>query len=95
MGARLVYHVKEYYIDGSLLEIKIWEVPETKDRPHGLKYSFAYIVLGERVIGYDNAERKGDHRHFMGKEFPYKFKSLGKLWRDFMRDIQKCKEGKS
>jgi len=92
--ARLVYHVKEYHIDGSVQEIKIWEVPKSKNRPHGLKYSFAYISGAERVIGYDNAEGKGDHRHYKGLEYPYKFQSLEKLWKDFKKDIQKFKEDK-
>jgi hypothetical protein len=87
--AKLVYHVKEYHVDGSVQEIKIWEVPTSKEKPHSLKYSFAYIVKGERVVGYDNAEAKGDHRHFQGREYPYKFRSLEKLWEDFQGDIQK------
>ncbi len=94
MGAKLIYHVKEFHEDGTLMEIKIWQVRETKDKPHGLKYSLAYVVGKERVIGYDNAEGKGDHRHCKGKENPYKFESLDKLWGDFLRDIKRFKEGK-
>jgi len=45
--------------------MKIWQVPVSEDKPHGYKYSLVYIVGGERLIGYDNAEGKGDHRHFM------------------------------
>jgi len=41
------------------LEIKIWEVPKSQERPHGLKYSFVYICGTERVVGYDNSEGKG------------------------------------
>jgi Family of unknown function (DUF6516) len=59
MKAKLVYRGKEYHADGSIQEIKIWEVPTSKEKPHPLKYSFAYIVEGERVIGYDNAEWQG------------------------------------
>jgi len=92
MKVRLVYHVKEYHADGSMEEIKIWEVPKKKDKPHGLKYSFAYIVKGERLVGYDNAEGKGDHRHFKGKEFPYHFQTLEQLWKDFQKDIRILKE---
>jgi len=92
MTARLVYHVKEYMADGSIEEIKIWQVPKTEDKPHGLKYSFVYIVRGERVIGYDNFEGKGDHRHYKGKERVYTFKSLEKLWHDFKTDVEGLKE---
>jgi hypothetical protein len=59
MKAKLAYHVKEYHTDGSIQEIKIWEVPTSKEKPHSLKYSFAYIVEEERVVGYDNAEGRG------------------------------------
>jgi hypothetical protein len=91
MKAKLIYHVKEYHTDGFMEEIKIWEVPKSKDKPHFLKYSFAYIVEGERVVGYDNAEGKGDHRHFKGKQSPSKFRGLENLWADFRKDIQEIK----
>lgn len=73
MKAELVYHEKKYFSDGSFQEIRVWKVGKSKDKPHGLKYSFAYIVNSERVVGYDNAEGKGDHRHYRGREYPYKF----------------------
>jgi hypothetical protein len=94
MKAELVFHEKRYFTDASLQEVKIWKVPESKDKPHGLKYSFAYIVNDERVVGYDNAEGKGDHRHYRNKEYPYKFQGLDKLWNDFKKDIERFKEGK-
>ncbi|MBI5874910.1 MAG: hypothetical protein HZB81_03535 [Deltaproteobacteria bacterium] len=94
MKASLVYHEKKYFEGGAFYEVKIWRVPENEDKPHGLKYSFAYIVHGNRVIGYDNAEGKGDHRHHKGKEFPYRFQGLEKLWNDFMDGIKKIREGK-
>jgi len=93
MATQLIYHVKQYNADGSVEEIKIWQVPGTKDKPYGLKYSFAYIVGDERVVGYDNHERKGDHRHYKGKESPYTFKNLKKLWSDFKKDVKQSKEG--
>lgn len=48
-------------------------------QPHGYKYSFVYVVKGKRVIGYNNAEGKGDHRHYGDKEEVYTFKSVDKL----------------
>ncbi len=87
MKAELVYHEKKYFDDDSFQEIKIWKVPESKNKPHGLKYSFAYIVNGERVSGYDNHESKGDHRHYKGREYLYKFQGLEKLWQDFNKEI--------
>jgi hypothetical protein len=94
MKARLVYHVKEYRADGSIEEIKIWQVPATDDKPYGLKYSFVYIVEGKRIVGYDNFEGKGDHRHYRGKEYPYAFESLEKLWSYFRQDIEQSREDK-
>jgi len=59
------------------------------EKPYGYKYSLVYIVEDTRVIGYDNAEGKGDHRHIRGKTEPYKFVSLRKLANDFYRDIER------
>ena len=68
-------------------------MPEpTKDKPHGYKYSLVYIVNGERVIGYDNTEDKGDHRHYKNKEEPYEFKNIDKLFEDFYQDIRRVKK---
>jgi hypothetical protein len=36
MKADLVYHEKRYFEDGSFQEIKIWRVPKSKGKPHGL-----------------------------------------------------------
>lgn len=94
MKAELVYHEKRYFVDGSFQEIKIWRVPESQSKPLALKYSFAYIVNNERIIGYDNYEHKGDHRHYRGKEYPYEFKGLERLWQDFNNDIERFREGK-
>ena len=62
------------------------------DIPHGYKYSLVYIVDGERVVGYDNAERKGDHKHIGAKESVYEFKSIHRLVRDFQADVELYKE---
>jgi hypothetical protein len=94
MRAELIYHIKDYFKDGSFKEIKIWRVPVTKDKPHGLKYSFVYIVGGERVLGYDNAEGRGDHKHYKAKESAYAFQDLGQLWKDFHADLSAFREGK-
>lgn len=104
MPAILVYHtnmkadpvrhvrVKDEF-DG-LIEIKIWRLPKpTPDKPHGFKYSMVYIMDGRRVIGYDNAEGKGDHRHYMDKERPYEFAGIDKLIDDFRRDMERFKRG--
>jgi hypothetical protein len=52
-------------------------------------------VEGERVVGYDSFEGKDDHRHYHGKEHPYLFESLEKLWRNFRQDVEASREDKS
>jgi hypothetical protein len=93
MKAKLVYHIKEYLSDGSIQEIKIWKVPPNKEKPFGIKYSFAYIVNEKRVVGYDNAEGKGAHKHYEGSQFPYEYQNIEKLWEDFLRDVERFKRG--
>lgn len=94
MKARPVRHDKGYDEDGNIIEIKMWEVKATLNKPHGYKYSLVYIVKGKRVIGYDNAEGKGDHRHYRDRVEPYRFEDLEKLAEDFYSDIQRYKEGR-
>lgn len=91
MRGRLVLHEKVTDDLGNTVEMKIWQVPVSEDKPHGYKYSLVYIVGGERVVGYDNAEEKGDHRHFMEKESDYPFRSLRRLVRDFEADVESYK----
>jgi hypothetical protein len=54
-----------------------------------------YIKDGIRVIGYDNAESKGDHRHYGGKEMPYRFRSIDKLFEDFQKDLREVMNNES
>ena len=91
MKARLIYHVKAIATDGDITEIKIWQVPKSKDKPRGMKYSFAYIREGKRLVGYDNAEGKGDHKHVADREMPYKFKNVDQLFADFYQDIMELR----
>ena len=94
MRAELIRHIKVIDELDNTIEVKMWQLPEqTKDRPHGYKYSLVYIVDGKRIIGYDNAERKGDHRHIKNMTEPYNFVSLDKTAADFYKDIERYKRG--
>jgi len=94
MKAERIEHSKVIDELGNTIEIKLWKLPEAaEDRPHGYKYSLVYIVDDDRVIGYDNAEGKGDHKHIRGNEKPYKFTNVRKLIHDFNRDIERFKGG--
>jgi Family of unknown function (DUF6516) len=92
MRASKVLHTKE--IKGEeVVEIKIWQVPKSDDKPFGIKYSIVYIKDGKRVLGYDNAEGKGDHKHFRANETPYKFSSIWNLLRDFKKELKQIRGG--
>jgi hypothetical protein len=94
MPAELIAHKKVVDELGNIIEIKVWQLPEiTSDKQHGYKYSLVYIVNDERIIGYDNAEGKGDHRHYGKTEKPYKFKGIDLLLEDFYNDIEQYKRG--
>jgi len=90
--ARLIRYKKYPDVYGNVAEIRVWEVGTTHDKPHGYKYSLVYIVQGRRVIGYDNAEGKGDHRHYGDRVEPYRFEGLEKLMEDFYLDVQRYRE---
>jgi len=87
MRAVLIRHSRLKLADGGLIEVKLWGVPASTDKPHEYKYSLVYIEEGRRVIGYDNAERRGDHRHYGDREEPYGFTSLDRLVSDFLKDL--------
>jgi hypothetical protein len=69
MKARLIFYRKNIERNGHIVEMRIWKVPSSKRMPSGLKYLIVYISEGKRIIGYDNAEGKGHHRHYKNKEF--------------------------
>ena len=80
---------KRLYENGDIVEIKVWKIGKSIDKPHGFKYSLAFIRAGKRIIGYDNAERKGDHRHHKGKEHQYPFSGIDELLEDFFSDVRR------
>jgi hypothetical protein len=94
MKAKLARHEKIIDELGNIIEIKMWQLSEpTEDKPHGYKYSLVYIVEDIRVVGYDNAEGKGDHRHIKGVIESCRFISLRKLAHDFYKDVERYKRG--
>jgi hypothetical protein len=86
--ALLIFHQKTVFPDGSLIETKAWAVSKVPRTPEGIKYSLVYInARGERVLGYDNAEGKGHHRHDVDKETKVNFKSIEELAGQFLREV--------
>lgn len=94
MKARLIYHQKFVYSDGAVREMILWQLPEkSSERPHGMKYRLYYgRADGTGIVRYDNESGKGDHRHFRGKEKPYKFVDAETLVADFLADIEKVRK---
>ncbi len=86
MKAKLILHTKEVKGD-EIIEIKIWKVQKSKSYPDGVKFSLVYIEKRKRIIGYDNGEGKGYHRHYLDKEEPYDFKNIQKLLNDFKIEV--------
>jgi len=91
---KFVRHIKVREDTGNIIEVKMWQISPSLDKPHGYKCSLVYIVKGKRVIGYDNSEGKGDHKHYGDKEETYQFKNLRRLTEDFYKDIERYKEGR-
>ena len=91
MKARLIFFRKNIEANGDIVEMRIWKVPSSKRSPSGLKYSLVYIRGGKRIIGYDNAEGKGHHRHYKGREFAYDFRDVDNLIKDFYEDVEKVR----
>jgi len=89
----IIKHIKVVEDTGNIIEVKLWQVELTFDKPHGYKYSLVYVVRGKRVIGYDNAEGKGDHRHYESRTETYRFTDLRTLVNDFYGDVEKFKKG--
>jgi len=92
MRATKILHIKEIKGD-EIVEIKIWKVPVSEDKPNGVKYSIVYIKSSERLLGYDNSEGKGDHRHYGDKEGSFRFTGFRDLLRDFKNDLKKIRGG--
>jgi hypothetical protein len=94
MKARLAFHDKQVLPDGSIVEMRIWEIQSSAPGSrHRLKYSLFYGRPGHRLVGYDNERGKGDHRHVQSEETPYSFKSVEQLIEDFLADVRRLRGG--
>lgn len=72
--------------------MKAYQVPKTISTTHGYKYSLVYIYNGQRLVGYDNHERKGDHCHHRSLTTAYAFSSIDRLIDDFLFDVAAIKK---
>ncbi|MEO8715812.1 MAG: DUF6516 family protein [Acetobacteraceae bacterium] len=70
MERLLDFHRRRYWLtNGWCIRLRVWEVPSTHARPHGLRYSFTLHDMDmARLLGFDNAHgisrrQAYDHRH--------------------------------
>lgn len=91
------------YPSGHWLKIECQEVPETAERPAGLKYSLAFFAPDDEcLVRYDNSHAvnvKGrtnpvahDHWHRSGKMdelVPYEFTDVETLLSDFYEVVER------
>lgn len=89
MKAKLITRFKDVTPQGDVIEWVVWRVPQpVPPGEHGFKYRAAYVVDGDRVVGFDNERGKGDHCHIRGTERPYRFTSVGQLVEDFIAAVE-------
>ena len=86
--AESIFHDKKILDSNHLMEIKIWKVKKDKHNPEGFHYSLVLIKNNKRILGYDNHEKKGHHKHIYDKELKYNFKTIDKLIKDFYEDLK-------
>ncbi|MFH1182394.1 MAG: DUF6516 family protein [Candidatus Woesearchaeota archaeon] len=89
--SRLLRYSRFNLRGGENVAIRVWEVPKDANYPEGLKYSFAYIRGQRRILGYDNYEGKGHHRHLGEGESEIRFRSVEEIERQFKKEVKKLR----
>ena len=98
MKATLIIEpTRELTDKGNLIYMVAWSIEKSKNYPEGIKYSFALISQGKRVIGYDYNPAEGHHRHYLkeGKLISknYKFKNMDEIFVKFYKDVEEYEKG--
>jgi hypothetical protein len=101
----LAFDGRTHHLDGGYwIKFDIKRVEATKERPHGLSYSFTlHAPDGTRLVGFDNAHsvpargsrfkrrpEASDHWHRTESDpgRPYAFKDADILLQDFFREVR-------
>lgn len=88
----IIAPTRELTEKGNMVYIAVWSVEKNKNYPEGIKYTFALISKGKRVIGYDYNPTEGHHRHYLkrGKlvRENYKFKSIYEIFIRFYVSVE-------
>ena len=82
---------------GYLQQIRIAVFPASAGSPEGLRYSLCLVdrdTNGVMVL-YDIHRGKGHHRHFRGREAPYRYRGPARLLADFRRDVERIIGGQA
>lgn len=93
---RLIFHEKTILNEKETFEIKVWEIPKTAQYPEGITYSMVYLkkFRGEyrRILGFDNREGKGHHKHERDKEEKIVYQTWVELIGRFRRAVEDIRE---
>ena len=93
-----ILDVIELLPDGDILKAIAWKVPKSKNFPEGIKYAFAYIHKGKRILGYDNERAKSHHKHIVNSntgadtELKIDFKDILLLFKQFKEEVYKIRK---
>ncbi|MEK7791055.1 MAG: DUF6516 family protein [Deltaproteobacteria bacterium] len=95
-SAFLIYHSKVSLIhkvteEVAIAELRVRQVPKSKDFPDGIKYSLFLVMkeTGKTIIGIDNHKPKGHHLHIGDKEETYHYVGVDELIEDFWKKVEK------
>jgi len=96
MKAVLLLKQKLTDVDGDILELVIWKVPQGTKHPKGVRYRLAFIPQGHDhpALLYDNHHPKGPHKHVRGVESACIFIDVSRLIEDFQRDVAHWKKSR-
>jgi hypothetical protein len=91
--AELIFEDKQLLEDGSIVEMRIWQVPSpVPPATHMFKYSLFYGRPGELTVLFDNERGKGDHKHIGDLESAYRFESPEQLIKDFKAAVREARK---
>ncbi|MER0239122.1 DUF6516 family protein [Fulvimarina sp. MAC8] len=86
--AKLLLRERRVLTEELFVELVVWRVPRSlHGSDHDLKYRLALVFRGVCVLRYDNEAGKGDHRHTMSGEQPYRFVDAERLIEDFWMEV--------
>jgi Family of unknown function (DUF6516) len=72
-----------------IFEFVVWQLPENKDYPLGIKYRAWLSEKGSTIFGFDNHKPKGPHLHIGEIEVGYVYRGLSALKKDIEAMIKK------